>query len=100
MQLHLETEELNVVANLLMELPGETSRARPDERLLEMVLARDLRFDSDELERMAALLAADEHRLKDMVVYESNAARRAEMQQKLALLERVLEKVAEACAMI
>jgi hypothetical protein len=35
-----------------------------------------------------------------MVVYESNAARRAEMQQKLALLERVLEKVAEACVMI
>jgi hypothetical protein len=64
MQLHLETDELNLLANLLMEPPGETSRARLDERLLEMVLARDLRFDSDELGRMAALLAADEHRHK------------------------------------
>jgi hypothetical protein len=100
MQLHLETDELNLLANLLMEPPGETSRAGLDERLLEMVLARDLRFDSDELERMAALLAADEHRLKDMVAYEPNAARKAEVQQKLALLERVLDRVAEACVMI
>jgi hypothetical protein len=100
MLLHLETDELNLLANLLMEPPGETSRVRPDDRLLEMVLARDLRFDSDELERMADLLAADEHRLKDMVAYEPNAGRRAEMQQKLALLERVLEKVDEACVMI
>jgi hypothetical protein len=78
MQLHLQTDELNLLANVLMETGGTMPRLRLDEKLLEMVLAHDLRFDSDELERVAALLAAEER----------------------AVLERGLEKVDEACVMI
>jgi hypothetical protein len=100
MQLHLETDELNLLANLLMEPASETERSPLDDRLLEMVLARDLRFDSDELERVAAVLATYEHSLKDARDRESNASRKAEMQQRLALLERTLEKVEEIFVMI
>ena len=100
MQLHLETDELNLLANLLMNPAGETPRSPLDERLLEMVLARDLRFDSDELERVAALLGAEEHSLQDALAREANPSGKAEIQKKLALLERALEKVDEACVMI
>jgi len=100
MQLHLETDELDLLANLLMNPVGENPHSPLDDRLLEMVLARDLRFDSDELERVAAVLATYEHSLKDALDRESNASRKAEMQQRLALLERTLERVEEIFVMI
>jgi hypothetical protein len=100
MQLHLNTDELNLLANLLMNPEGETSRSPMDEHLLDMVLVRDLRFDSDELERMAALLVAYESCIKGALARETNAGHKTELQRKLTLVERVLEKVDEACAMI
>jgi hypothetical protein len=100
MQLHLETDELSLLANLLMNRGSEVSRSSLDDGLLEMVLAHDLRFDSDELERVAALLATHEHSLKEALDRESNLSRKAEMQKKPAVLEHVLEKVDEACVMI
>ena len=100
MQLHLETDELNLLANLLMNPAGETPHSPLDDRLLEMVLARDLRFDSDELERVAAFLGAEKHSLQSAPAGETNPSRKAEIQKKLALLERALEKVDEACVMI
>ena len=100
MQLHLETGELNLLADLLMEPVPETARSPLDDRLMEMVLARDLRFDSDQLERVAAVLGAHAHNLKDALDRETHVSRKAEMQQRLALLERALEKVDEACVMI
>jgi hypothetical protein len=100
MQLHLEIDELNLLANLLMEPTGEIPRPAVDGRLLDMVLARDLRFDSDELERLAALLFEAERRAKDDLLNEKEAACRFELKSRLALLDRVMEKVDEACVMI
>jgi hypothetical protein len=100
MQLHLETDKLNFLANLLMEPARETAGSPLDDRLLEMVLARDPRFDSDDLERLTALLVAAKGRMKDDVLHETSPVRRFELKCRLALLEKVLEKVDEACAMI
>jgi hypothetical protein len=100
MQLHLETDELNFLADLLMEPAGEKPRSPTDDRLLEMVVARDLRFASDELERVAELLVAHEHAMKENLARETNAGPKTELQRNLALLERLLEKVDEACVMI
>ena len=94
MQLHLEAEELKLLADLLLE-----QDQRPYADLVEKVLARDLRFDSDQLEETADLLAAREHGLKHELAQETNSTRQAELQRRLALLERVLEKVNEACVM-
>lgn len=40
MQLHFEADEFNLLANILMQKSG-----KPAEGLLDMVLARNLRFD-------------------------------------------------------
>jgi hypothetical protein len=116
MQLHLETDELNLLANVLMEristlstqaasggLIQSDAKSQLDTRqyndLLDRVLAHDLRLDGDELEQVANILAAQKHDLKDLVVREPNAALKGELQRKLALLERVLERFNEACVM-
>ncbi|HVP54857.1 MAG TPA: hypothetical protein VMU45_07670 [Candidatus Eisenbacteria bacterium] len=99
MQLHLEADELNLLANLLMESANAPQLEKPVDDLLEMVLARDLRLDSDQLERAANVLAAAKRSMKEEISREPNASRRSGLQQKLALLERVQERVDEACVM-
>ena len=95
MQLHFEADEINLLANLLM------LRSSPqNEKLLEMVLRRNLRFDSDDLDALADLLAAERCSLKDEIAKVDNAVRRVKLVSTLALLERVLERVDEACVMI
>ncbi len=94
MQLHLETNELNLLANLLMQ-----HTSPQNDKLLEMVLARDLRFDSDELQATAVLLAAEKKCLKEAITQESDGVCKGKLQSKLALLDRVQERVDEACVM-
>lgn len=117
MQLHLETNELDLLANILMLRIGELAAQAaldgppapviglvPDplryDNLLDKVLARDLKFDSDELEYVADLLTSQKRSLRDHIARQPSAAFKAELQKKLALLERVLEHVDEACVMI
>jgi len=117
MQLHLETDELDLLANVLMQRIGEMAAqavsagaagpigARsPDpgryDDLLDRVLARDLRFDSDELEFVADLLTGQKHSLGEEIARQPSAALNTPLRKKLALLERVLERVDEACVMI
>jgi hypothetical protein len=94
MQFHLETDELNLLANVLLE-----QDPRPYQELLNKVTARDLRLDAGELEQAADLLAGKKRSLKDEIDRQSNAALKAELQRKLALLERTQERVNEACVM-
>ena len=90
MQFHLETDELNLLANVLLE-----QDPRRYNELLNKVLARDLRFDSGELEQTADLLAGKKRSLKDEIARQPNDALKLELQRQLALLERVLERVEE-----
>ena len=69
--LHLETDEL-LLANLLINPAGQKPHSPLDDRLLEMVLACDLGFNSDELERLAELLVAAERSMKGDVQGEAN----------------------------
>ena len=95
MQLHLESDELNLLANLLMQ------RSSPqNEKLLEMVLARDLRFDSDELEQVADILADEKQHLRDEIARDADGVCNCKVAGSLAALDRVLERVDEACVMI
>jgi hypothetical protein len=114
MQLHLEAEELNLLANVLLERVGSRSTEQgssgPDrsvqqgpgffDDLLDKVLARDLRLDADELEAVVDLLTKEKLKLTKGGALLKDAAPKAELQRKLRLLERVLEKVDEACAMV
>ncbi|HEX8894784.1 MAG TPA: hypothetical protein VF783_15755 [Terriglobales bacterium] len=92
-ELRLETDEPNLPANLLMNPVGQDPHSPLDDRLPEMVLARDLRFDSDELERLAELLVAAERSKKDDVRRAAAPVWRFEPKCRLGLLERTLEKI-------
>ncbi|MGA2002864.1 MAG: hypothetical protein ABSG70_05765 [Terriglobales bacterium] len=94
MQFHLETDELNLLANVLLEQdPG------PYDEILNKVMARDLRLDADELEKAAAVLAAKKISLKDEIARQPDGALKTKLQGQLTLLERVLERTNEACVM-
>jgi hypothetical protein len=95
MQLHLESDELNLLANILMQKHGQ-----PYEGLLNMVLVRNLRFDSDDLETLADLLAVEKHTLQGNISRELDGHIKGKMLAAMALLERVQERVNEACVMI
>lgn len=94
MQFHLETDELNLLANILLE-----QASREYDEILNKVMTRDLRFDSDELEQTANLLVRKKRSLKGEIAQQLDTALKAELQGRLALLERVLERVNEACVM-
>ncbi|MGO9574999.1 MAG: hypothetical protein ACLPTQ_11805 [Terriglobales bacterium] len=94
MQFHLEPDELKLLANVLLE-----QDLRPYQELLNKVLAHDLRLDGSEFEQAADLLAGKKRSLHDEIARQSDATLKTELQRQLVLLERVLERVNEACVM-
>lgn len=114
MQLYLETDELDLIANILLQREGQLSgtlqgsvsstHAGVDlklcEELLDRVLARDMEFDSDELEQLANILAAEKDAMNKVAASTSSEPPNLLLQRKRAKLERVLEKIDEVCAMI
>jgi hypothetical protein len=114
MQLHLETDELDLIANILLQREGQLSRLSQQEvsstqpgvdlklceELLDRVLARDTEFDSDELEQLAELLAAEKDAMNKSPALEKGSPPNALLLRKRSKLERVLEKIDEVCAMI
>jgi hypothetical protein len=109
MQLHLEMDELNLLANLLLErvrglsaptiAPGKNQEFRTCNALLDKVLERDLRFDTEELEQLAALTAEGKKALDAAICRQTNANAKLQLEQQRVLLERVMEKVEECCTM-
>jgi hypothetical protein len=94
MQFHLETNELKLLADILLEQDPKQYG-----EIIDKVMARDLRFDSDELQLTGELLAARKRILNDEIAAQPDAALKTALQRRLALLERVLERVNEACVM-
>ena len=94
MQFHLEAAELKLLANVLLAQDSPQCA-----ELLNKVMAHDLRFDAIELEQTAELLADRKRTLKEEITGQQDAARKSELERELALLNRALEKVNEACVM-
>jgi len=94
MQFHLEAEELKLLANVLLEIDPVKYN-----EILTKVMAHDLRLDAGELEDAAAALEIKKQSLKDEISRQTDAAPKAELERKLALLVRTLERVNEACVM-
>jgi hypothetical protein len=112
MQLQLGSGELDVIANILLEresLYAASASQSPDlrtgtdlkmcEELLEKILARNTELDSDEMQRLADILADYEHMLKQALARESQTERKGILQTKLDRLEPVVERVEEVCVM-
>lgn len=63
------------------------------------MLARDVRFDAGQLERLADLLAGAKRSLREEISREADVSRKNALESRLALLEPTLERVNEACVM-
>ena len=94
MQFHLEPEERKLLADILLE--QEVGKYN---ELLNKVLNRDLRFDVDELEQTATLIADKKRRLNDEIARQPVADLKSELEQQLALVQQLEERVNEACVM-
>lgn len=97
MQLRLTVEELNLLSNLMME-HCDFASSHPD--LLDKVLQRNLALDSDDLELLAGFLTRCKQRLQQSILHHGDASEFDDFDAKLNLVERVTEKVDEACAML
>ncbi len=114
MQLYLATDELDLIANILLQREGQLSGPLQEgvastqpgvelklcEELLDRVLARDMEFDSDELEQLAEILAREKEVINKLTAQQQGAPLNPLVQRKRIKLERVLEKIDEVCAMI
>ncbi len=96
MQLRLTNDELNLIANLLMEHDDKT---KPRRDLLEKILAKDLRFDTEELDLLDGFLKSVQRSLRTSQEHHGDANSNPDLAMTLATLEGAVEKVDEACAM-
>jgi len=94
MQFHLESDEIQLLANILLE-----QDSRQYNELFQKVMARDLRLDADELEDASELLTAKKQSLKDEIARQPDPKLKVELERKLEILERALYRVNEACMM-
>lgn len=94
MQFYLRPDELNFLANVLLE-----QDLKQYGEILDKVMARDLRFDAGELIDTATILETKKQSLRSEIAAQPDAARKAALESKLEVLERVLDRVNEACVM-
>jgi hypothetical protein len=101
MQLLFSREELRVLAQVLEELAlsREGTQKRTSYELLDRVIAHDLRLASDELENLQDLLAVYQSDLRQRIAA-ADAITKLLLQDKAKMLESVMDKVTEACAMV
>jgi len=77
-----------------------TSEEVAEEDLLEKVITRQLQFSSDELDEIADLLRKHDQQLRNARTETTEGTREQELNNRIAALERLLDKVVEACAML
>ena len=94
MQFHLGTDELNLLADVLLE-----QDSRKHGELLNKIAAHDLSLDADQFLEAAELLSDQRGGLVNEISRLRDPALKADLQRKLATLDRVLDKVNECCVM-
>jgi len=93
MQLHFTVRQLQLLADLLTE-------EKTEEDLLDRVLARDLRLDYDELERLNHLVASWRNEVIEKLQSTTKPETNVSLQQKKILLDEMQERLTEATAMV
>jgi len=117
MQLYLTAEELRLLTQILQdedrmsrsETPASqqvTSDTCLRDRLqvgrdfLRRTLSRNLQLGFDELEDLADFLKKHTKKLTTEICRSEDPKSKCDLEQKLVVLEHLLEKVTEACAMV
>jgi hypothetical protein len=102
MQLQFTRDELKLVAEVL-EVPNsvrDDSRAVKRYNLLDHVIAHDMRFAFDELEDLLDILTDYENGLRQHLAQATETKAAEAESESLKLLQHLMEKVTEACAMV
>ena len=116
MKLYFSGAEFQVLSNVLLEAScarqaekdaaGDAKsqaalqrRLRITEELVAKILAKDLRLDFDELDELVDILKAKKQKSRAEIAQTEDPALKADLQEKQAMLERMLEKVNETCTM-
>jgi len=76
------------------------SEEAAEEEILEKIISRQLQFTSDELDELAQVLHDHHQKLSNELAQASEADLKQELRNRTAALERLLDKVVEACAML
>lgn len=92
MQLHCSPEELNLLASILLNADPAGLRDR--------VLARDLRFEFDELDQLREILLANWSNAANELAVCHDPATQQTIEARRSMLESMIEKVGESCAML
>jgi len=103
MQLTFTPEEFKALVAIMLcyesEARKESDRTsvRP---LADKVMARDLHFASDELEDLEMLLQAHAQQLRSEMDVSTDTSVRERLAQEREVLQHIIDKVTEACAMV
>jgi hypothetical protein len=93
MQLHFSPEELNLLAEILLN-QGDPAG------VLDRIMAHDLRFDFDELDQLREILVANWSNATSEVAACRDPQAKQKLEARQASLESMIERVSEACAML
>ena len=103
MQVVFSIEEFRLLVHVLREYSESdsqpyTSLQKSATDLLEKILARDFAFSIDELEDLELILQGKERTVRESLKESANAPS-PEVRHEEEVLEHVLDRVTEACAM-
>jgi len=93
MQLQFSPDELNLLADILLN-QGDPAG------ILDRVMVRDLRLDADGLDQLRDLLITHQQGVHTELANTKDAQKQKALQDRRSLLESMVEKVSEACAML
>ncbi len=94
MQLHFTPEEMGLVADILLEC------APDQEDLLQMFFAHKMRFDCEQLDRLAGIVTQYQRKIAADFAATGNLELKDALRRTQNLLDRVAERVQEASAMV
>jgi hypothetical protein len=92
MKLYFSSEELNLLANILLN-QGDPAG------LLDRVMANDLTFDFTELDQLRELLVAAWTSVSSEVAACLDPQTKTKLEARQATLESMIDRVTETCAM-
>lgn len=92
MKLHFSSEELNLLANILLN-QGDPAG------LLDRIMANDLTFDFAELDQLREILVANWTNATNEVAACPDPQEKNKLQARQATLESMIDRVTETCAM-
>ncbi|HEX8925884.1 MAG TPA: hypothetical protein VF786_08840 [Terriglobales bacterium] len=103
MQLTFTPEEFHALVRIMLAYESE-ARAEKDRRvvlpLADKIIAHDLHLGSDELEDLEVLLRSHAAHLRSVMQSTTAPGVREQLQHERDLVEHIIDKVTEACAMV